>query len=207
VSAGCRHYRFPTPFGPVALIWTLSGEELRIVRLLLPRPARPAAEQLRAGYPDSRPEAPPAIRALASRLQRFLEGEAIGLPLETLALERCTPFQRRVLITEHRIPRGRVSSYGALAEAVGRPGAARAVGRALARNPFPLFIPCHRAITSAGRLGGYQGGTAMKRELLRYEGVRFSPAGRLLDPGARYRPPRMLDRAAARSSNHKSGNR
>jgi methylated-DNA-[protein]-cysteine S-methyltransferase len=65
-----------------------------------------------------------------------------------------------------------------LAERIEAPGAARAVGHALALNPFPLIIPCHRAVRSDGGLGGFQGGLAMKRKLLELEGIAFSPSGK-----------------------------
>ena len=82
-------------------------------------------------------------------------------------------FQEKVLRTEFAIPRGRVSSYGLIAKHMNKPGAARAVGTALATNLFPIVIPCHRVIRSDGHLGGYQGGLPMKRQLLQMEGVKF----------------------------------
>ena len=94
-----------------------------------------------------------------------------------LDLDRLPPFQRKVLDTESRIPRGQVASYAALAQASGSPGSARPAGNALARNPFPIMIPCHRAVRSDGSLGGFQGGLSMKRRLLEMEGVAFTPSG------------------------------
>ncbi len=110
----------------------------------------------------------------------FMAGSAFDFPLEVLALETCTDFQRQVLPAEHGIPRGWVSTYGRIARHLGKAGGARAVGNALANNPFPILIPCHRAIRSDGTLGGYQGGIDMKRALLEREGIRISPAGRVL---------------------------
>jgi len=77
-------------------------------------------------------------------------------------------------------PRGYVSTYGRIARHIGSPRASRAVGSAFAGNPFPLVIPCHRALRSDGRLGGFQAGLAMKRRLLEMEGVRFREDGRVL---------------------------
>jgi methylated-DNA-[protein]-cysteine S-methyltransferase len=82
-------------------------------------------------------------------------------------------------MAEREIPRGWVSTYGRIATHLGVPGGARAVGGALARNPFPIIIPCHRAIRSDGSLGGFQGGPDMKRALLEFEGVGFSSTGRV----------------------------
>jgi methylated-DNA-[protein]-cysteine S-methyltransferase len=86
-----------------------------------------------------------------------------------------------VLLAEYRIPRGRVSTYGAVAKHIGVPRGARAVGNALARNPFPIVIPCHRAIRADGSLGGYRGGLVMKRALLELEGVRVTAEGQVAD--------------------------
>lgn len=75
------------------------------------------------------------------------------------------------------IPRGSVSTYQRIAKHLGHDNATRAVGGALSNNPFPIIIPCHRAIRSDGTLGGYQGGLEMKRTLLKMEGVLFHPSG------------------------------
>lgn len=98
---------------------------------------------------------------------RFAEGEtrALDVPLDV----RGSRFQRRVWAAIGAIPYGRTRSYGALAEAIGRPGAARAVARACATNPVPLAIPCHRVVGSRGALGGYNGGVERKRALLEQE--------------------------------------
>jgi methylated-DNA-[protein]-cysteine S-methyltransferase len=124
--------------------------------------------------------------SLGERMQAFLEGEPISFGLDSAALENCSGFQRRVLVAEHAIPRGWVSTYGLIAAHLGVVRGARAVGTALARNPFPLIIPCHRAIRSNGELGGYQGGLAMKRCLLEMEGAEVSDAGAVVRPRLHY---------------------
>jgi methylated-DNA-[protein]-cysteine S-methyltransferase len=83
------------------------------------------------------------------------------------------------LRAEHGIPRGSVSTYQLIAAHLGRPKGGRAVGNALANNPFPIIIPCHRAFRSDRSLGGYQGGLAMKRALLEKEGIGFDRTGRV----------------------------
>ena len=70
------------------------------------------------------------------------------------------------------IPAGRVRTYGDIARQLNRPGAARAVGRAMATNPFPVAIPCHRVVGTDGSLTGFAGGTELKAEMLRMEGSR-----------------------------------
>jgi methylated-DNA-[protein]-cysteine S-methyltransferase len=81
-------------------------------------------------------------------------------------------FLRRALTAARGIPRGQVRSYAWLAAAAGNPRAARAAGQAMARNPVPIIIPCHRVVASDGSLGGFGGGLGMKRRLLALEGVR-----------------------------------
>ena len=122
----------------------------------------------------------PEVDRLGEDLRRYLSGQPVQFTLERLALEACGGFQRQVLLAEYGIPRGAVSTYGRLARTVSRPGAARAVGQALAQNPFPIIIPCHRTVRSDGRLGGYRGGLAMKRALLQMEGVDVDPGGGVL---------------------------
>jgi len=88
-------------------------------------------------------------------------------------LKQLTAFQRRVLQTARRIPPGSVWTYGQVAQVIGKPGASRAVGQALGRNPVPIVIPCHRVVASDGGLGGYSGGGGQesKKLLLRLEGA------------------------------------
>jgi len=82
-----------------------------------------------------------------------------------------TGFQSSVLKLVSRVPRGKVTTYGELARAIGNPGAYRAVGNILARNPTPLKIPCHRVVRANGVLGGYKLGRRLKERLLLEEGV------------------------------------
>jgi O-6-methylguanine DNA methyltransferase len=86
-------------------------------------------------------------------------------------LRGVTPFQRRVLEATSKVPPGQVVSYGEIARRIGRPRGSRAVGQALGRNPVPIVIPCHRVVAAGGRLGGYTGGLAIKKKLLRLEGT------------------------------------
>ena len=92
------------------------------------------------------------------------------------AWERCTDFERLVYRATAGIPKGSTRSYQWIAWRIGRPRAVRAVGNALGRNPFMPVVPCHRVVRSDGRLGGYAGGPARKRERLRREGCRALPS-------------------------------
>ena len=167
-----------TPFGAVRLVWVTSGSGPKVQRIVLPGDTRPDPV---AGDVSLDPDpADPRIEALVAGIQRFLDGHDVRFDLDILDLDLCPPFQGSVLLAESGIPRGYVSTYGRIARHIGRPGSARAVGNALARNPFPIVIPCHRAVRSGGGLGGFQGGIGMKRKLLEAEGIRFGGDGRVL---------------------------
>ena len=172
--------RIASVFGTIGLVWEEADVGPKVSRVLLPHEANSAGKILRRGLREVRPRSSSAIAQLIAGIERFLEGEAVDFDLERIALDRCSEFQRRVLLADFQIPRGWISTYGRIARRVGTPNASRAVGRALARNPFPLVIPCHRVLRSHGGLGGYRGGLAMKQALLQLEGVEFSAAGRAL---------------------------
>jgi methylated-DNA-[protein]-cysteine S-methyltransferase len=93
---------------------------------------------------------------------------AFDLPLDWSSIK---PFQRAVLKAASHIPFGETRSYGWIAQKIGKPRAARAVGQALGANPIPIILPCHRVIASSGKLGGYGGGLPMKVMLLKLEGA------------------------------------
>ena len=99
-----------------------------------------------------------------------MNGHDVEFELGITRLDSCLLFQQEVLRAEYKIPRGCVTTYGLIADQIGRPGAARAVGNALAANPFPIIVPCHRVLRSDMSVGGYQGGTDMKLRLLESEG-------------------------------------
>jgi O-6-methylguanine DNA methyltransferase len=128
-------------------------------------------------------EAPPAVRqaldAGAAAIDAFFAGDLTAFEGMPLDLGPIAVWDRRVLGAVRRIPCGAVTSYGRLARLIGAPGAARAVGGAVGRNPIGLAIPCHRVIAGDGGIGGYGGGwwgdrerlLAIKSELLAREGV------------------------------------
>ena len=111
---------------------------------------------------------------LVDELQRFARGEPVDFRGITVDETRLTLFGRRVTAACRRIPHGQTRSYGQLAAICGSPGAARAVGQVMARNRFPLVVPCHRVLGSGGALGGFSApqGLAMKRRLLELEMLR-----------------------------------
>ncbi|CAJ36529.1 methylated-DNA--[protein]-cysteine S-methyltransferase [Methanocella arvoryzae] len=83
-----------------------------------------------------------------------------------------TPFRIKIMEALRRVPAGETVTYGELAAAAGSPGAARAVGNVMARNPVPIIVPCHRVVATNG-LGGFTGGLDVKRKLLRLEGAEY----------------------------------
>jgi methylated-DNA-[protein]-cysteine S-methyltransferase len=128
---------------------------------------------LRRLDPQSRLEKnPKAVQPVTRQLLEYFAQERtkFDLPIDLSVL---TPFQRNVLDIACRIAPGRVWTYHRVAEEMGRPKSSRPVGQALARNPVPIIIPCHRVIASDGTLGGYSGGSGLKakRWLLRLEGA------------------------------------
>jgi methylated-DNA-[protein]-cysteine S-methyltransferase len=166
----------PSAFGTLGMVWQETPPGPKVYRVVLPDEHAPVQRT----FVDAVQQTCPPITELGERIQSFLRGEAIVFDLGIVALEKCSEFQRRVLLAEYGIPRGWVSTYGRIARHLGIPGGARAVGRALATNPFPIIIPCHRAILSNGRLGGFQGGQSMKRALLKLEGIEISHVGKVL---------------------------
>ena len=175
-----------SPFGPVAMVWSLHRAKPRVLRIFLSRPDLPAVRRARAYYPGATRSSCRMMESLADDITAFLEGEDIRFRLNLVRMDLCSELQQAVLRAEHAIPRGRLSTYGRIARHLGIPKAARAVGNCLATNPFPIVIPCHRAIRSDRTMGGYQGGTAMKQALLKMEGIRFDSSGRAIVRGFVY---------------------
>jgi O-6-methylguanine DNA methyltransferase len=136
------------------------------------------------GRPIRRVEqAPPAIeRAIASRVRGGRAAVATPLDLEWLP-----DFEREVLLKTLEIPRGEVRPYAWVAAEIGRPLAVRAVGNALARNPVPFVVPCHRVVRSDGRIGQYgAGGPSAKRAVLESEGLDTTELEQLPSRGVRF---------------------
>jgi methylated-DNA-[protein]-cysteine S-methyltransferase len=110
------------------------------------------------------------VGEVGEEVNRYLTGRASALRQNVDLTLAGNAFQKKVLDRLRTIPRGALISYQALGAAVGSASSARAVGNALHNNPVPLYVPCHRVISSDGRIGGYVGGAARKLQLLRSEG-------------------------------------
>jgi methylated-DNA-[protein]-cysteine S-methyltransferase len=161
---------FDTAIGTCGVAWNEHG----LTRLQLPERDPSATEQrLRANSARASDNAPAAIAQVVTHVQRYMKGESIDFAAVVIDLAEIEPFGRTVYEAARAVGWGQTLSYGALARQIGAPGAARAVGRALSRNPVPIIIPCHRILAKGHRVGGFSayGGTLTKERLLALEGV------------------------------------
>ena len=155
---------FDTMLGRCGLSWTAAG----ISRVFLP-----GAEVARV-EPVAPPAAmPPVASAAIARIRAMLAGSPDDLHDLPIDDSRIDPFRRSVYAATRRIPPGSTWTYGEIARVIGSPGMAREVGIALARNPCPIIVPCHRVIAASGALTGFSasGGIETKRRMLELEGA------------------------------------
>ncbi len=161
---------FETALGPCAGAWSARG----FVGLQLSEGNGEATRsRISARFPLAEETAPPAwARAAFDQIAAMLRGETADLSEAPLDMEGIGAFEAKVFETVRAIPLGETRSYGEIASAVGAPGGAQAVGRAMARNPFAPIVPCHRVIGADGRMIGFSahGGVDTKRRLLAIEG-------------------------------------
>jgi methylated-DNA-[protein]-cysteine S-methyltransferase len=162
---------FDTGIGRCGIAWGRRG----VVGVQLPE-AREAATRARllARFPEAcEASPPPAVQGALDRITALLRGEQSDLASIALDMDRVPPFHRRVYTAVRKIPAGSTLSYGEIATRIGAPGAARAVGQALGRNPFAIVVPCHRVLAAGGKVGGFSadGGIATKLRLLSIEGA------------------------------------
>ena len=163
---------FPTEIGRCGVGWNDVG----LVAVQLPE-GRDGATRARlmarlpSGAREARP--PEAARRAIDAMSALLRGEPVDLLDVVLDMRGVDAFPRRVYEVARAIPPGATLTYGEVALRLGAPGAARAVGRALGQNPFPIVVPCHRVVASGGGLGGFsaRGGAATKRRMLAIEGA------------------------------------
>lgn len=172
---------FDTPVGRCAIAWNGA----RVAALQLPEADDAATvARMRRRFATVREAAPTdAVAAAIGAIGRLLEGHPDDL--RTIAIDDASlpAFHRRVYAAARAIAPGTTRTYGEVAALVGEPGAARAVGHALGRNPFAIIVPCHRVLASGGAMGGFSaaGGTATKRRLLLIEGARSTRGPDLFD--------------------------
>ncbi|HVN84125.1 MAG TPA: methylated-DNA--[protein]-cysteine S-methyltransferase [Candidatus Binatia bacterium] len=155
-----------TPIGRVLVATTDAG----LVRVSFRRSETSFAAELRERLGVAPVKAPAKTKAVVHQLADYFAGRRRSFNVPT-DWRLVTPFQRRVLEATAEVPAGQVASYGDIAHMIGQPRGSRAVGQALGHNPMPIVIPCHRVLAAGGKLGGYTGGVAIKKKLLRLEGV------------------------------------
>ena len=167
----CYHL-FETAHGFAALAWN----DLGISAFRLPAStAEDTRRSLLRRHPAAQ-EAQPTerVRATVEAVQRYFRGESIDFSEVVLDLGRQEPLFARVYQEVRRLGWGQTTTYGAIAKALGEgPEVARDVGQAMARNPVPLIIPCHRVLATGGKIGGFSapGGSEAKARMLALEGV------------------------------------
>ncbi len=162
---------FQTDAGWISVLASGQG----IIRATLPRASAEEALKALGEHVHQTTRSDERLTDLVTRLQDYFRGENPSFP-DRLDLSGGTPFQCAVWEGARRIPYGETRSYGELAEEIGRPGAARAVGQAMSRNPVAIIIPCHRVVGSGGRLGGFGNRLDLKWSLLSLEaGDGFPP--------------------------------
>jgi methylated-DNA-[protein]-cysteine S-methyltransferase len=177
MGQAAQHYlTFETASGFCGVAWNNRG----ITRFQLPTKSAEAAERLlRRRAPGAEPGAPtPEVAEAVAAVKRYFEGEKTDFSGYTLDLGDQDAFFRQIYDAARQVGWGHTTTYGSLAKELGAgPEAARDVGQAMARNPVPLIIPCHRVLAAGGKVGGFSapGGSAAKMRMLELEGVHVGP--------------------------------
>ena len=171
-----RYRLFETAHGVAAVAWDVGG----IVSFRLPASSGGATEHaLLRRLPNAIPdEPPPEVAATIAAALRYFDGEKMDFSDAQVDLGAQQPFFAQVYEAVRRLGWGQTTTYGAVARELGAgPEAARDVGQAMASNPIPLIIPCHRVLAAGGKVGGFSapGGSASKLKMLAIEGIDLSP--------------------------------
>ncbi|MFH1625721.1 MAG: methylated-DNA--[protein]-cysteine S-methyltransferase [Pseudomonadota bacterium] len=167
---------FKTEFGWCGIVGK-QGRLVEIIPFLLTDES--VYSSIASKYPDSA-SSPGCFEAVGNAITRYLRGVMVDFEF-SLDLSHHTEFQRRVWEVTRSIPYGEIRTYGWVSKKLGSPKSFRAVGTALAQNPLPIVIPCHRVVRSNGELGGYSaaGGINLKARLLKMEGHKLDSRGRV----------------------------
>jgi methylated-DNA-[protein]-cysteine S-methyltransferase len=163
----CYYIAFATRLGWMAIV----AEQNHLKQLVFGYPSKKSAVAALDKRLAAAAQPKDADTPLVERLRAYAEGKADDFRDIAVDADNLTAFQRKVQKLCRAIPFGKTMTYGELAAKAGAPGAARAVGSCMAKNRFPLVVPCHRVVPSSGRLGNYSapGGTATKQRLLDME--------------------------------------
>lgn len=158
---------FDTAWGSFGFV----SRDRRLVATQLPDPERALRRRLAELFPGAI-EDTDALRRFQQQVIAYFAGKRVEFDV-AIDLSDVTPYRESVLQACRRIPFGRIASYSDLARSAGNPAAARAAGSAMAHNPIPLVIPCHRVLRADGSIGGFSSptGVSQKKKLLELEGV------------------------------------
>ena len=174
-----QYHLFETKLGFAGIAWSDDG----IVRFRLPDPDRASAARQFAGNAESQ-SPPPHVAAVIDEAERYFSGARVDFASVALDLNGIDLFRRTIYDALRTVSFGETVTYGELAKRAGidAPQAAQDVGVAMARNPVPLIIPCHRVLAAGGKLGGFSapGRTDTKEKMLALEGVFIGNQPRLL---------------------------
>ena len=167
-------------FGTVAGYCGIAWNDVGITRVQLPdRSAEATERRLLRWLPGAEPGAPTAqVTEAVTAVRQYFEGEKVDFSHIRLDLDGQEEFFKQTYAAARRVGWGHTTTYGTLAKELGAgPEAARDVGQAMARNPVPLIIPCHRVLAAGGKVGGFSapGGSATKIRMLELEGVHVGP--------------------------------
>jgi methylated-DNA-[protein]-cysteine S-methyltransferase len=178
-----HYFVFETARGFCGVAWSGVG----IARLQLPgASAQATGRDLLHRLPDAAPATPPPrMRAAVDAVKRYFEGEPVDFSDVPLDLDGCSELHQCIYAAVRRVGWGGATTYGSVARELGRgPQAARIVGQAMAANPVPLIIPCHRVLAAGGKLGGFSapGGPVSKLAMLALEGVHIEQPDPRPDP-------------------------
>jgi methylated-DNA-[protein]-cysteine S-methyltransferase len=171
-----EYHLFETAHGSVALAWNARG----VAGFRLPGSSpEDARRSLLRRFPEAvEGELPARVAAVIDAIKRYFAGERIDFADVPLDLGRQDPLFERIYDLVRRLGWGETTTYGAIAKALGEgPEVARDVGQAMARNPIPLIVPCHRVLAAGGKIGGFSapGGSNAKARMLALEGVQPDP--------------------------------
>jgi methylated-DNA-[protein]-cysteine S-methyltransferase len=187
------YFIFDTAFGPGGIAWGERG----LKRHLLPGYDRTAVAARLSRHAAEAAGPPTDIGADVAAIVGYFAGERIEFADAIIDLSGSDGFHREVYAAARACGWGRTTTYGEIARLIGAPDKAREVGQALARNPLPLIVPCHRVLAAGDKIGGFSapGGVATKARMLELEGIRVGADAR---QGSLFAPAELLSAAPPR---------
>ena len=170
----------------IGLVWDDVGGKPQVEYVYLPEPKGKLKGRIIKDYPEVKRAVRKIPGGIDDGIAKLYLGKKEKMDLSILNWSRLSAFSAKALKQTFKIPCGKVATYSGLAAKIGNPRAARAVGTAMANNPFPLIIPCHRVVRADGSPGQFGGGSEMKKQLLEKEGIILDGRGRVLPAHVQY---------------------